>query len=403
MKSSLPKVLHPICGRPMIQYSLDLARLLKPKKAYVVLGHKIEEVRKHVGADFRIIRQRQLEGTSDAVRQVLPYIRSKVGDILILYADNPLVTHGTLVSLLKLHRNASSECTLLTACVEEPSSYGRIIRGPDNNIISIVEEKEAGEQERRINEVNTGILVFSKRALSEAILKVRADNSKGEFYLTDVVRILADKGYRINSLFCPPEEALGVNSQETLSIANRVIQRRILQGYMDRGVRIISSEHTYINYGVKIGRDCVIYPFTVIENNVTIGNNCSVGPFCHLRESVSIKDNTSVGNFAELVRTKVGKNTLIKHFSYLGDADIGSNVNIGAGSVIANFDGRRKNHTKIGDGAFIGSDSVLVAPVKVGKGALTGAGCVVTKNKNVPDNTVVAGVPARIIRKRSRR
>jgi bifunctional UDP-N-acetylglucosamine pyrophosphorylase/glucosamine-1-phosphate N-acetyltransferase len=398
MKSDIPKVLHPICGRPMIGYVLDLVSDLKFRNVIFVLGHRYEAVKKCLPSGIKIAVQKRLLGTADAVKAVMPQLRNFKGTVLVLYADNPLLQKETIIKLLKYHTENNLDATLLTAQLEKPSGYGRILRDKYISICGIAEEKDANDFEKDIKEVNTGIICFNKASLSKALKYVRPNNRKKEYYLTDAISILYKKGYLVDGVkISDINEALGINSRSDLAKANRIMQRRINLDLMQKGITIIDPDSTFISFGTKIGRDTTIYPFTVIERNVKIGKHCLVGPFIHLREGTLLEDNVEVGNFLEIVRSKIGARTLAKHFSYLGDARIGSRVNIGAGTVTANFDGKKKNVTVIKDRALIGSDTVLVAPVKIGKRAVTGAGCVVTKNKDVANGTVVVGVPAKPI------
>lgn len=403
MKSSIPKVLHTICGRPMLNYVLELAKSLRIKKAVIVLGHKAREVKELLPADIKVVTQKKLLGTADAVRQALPLLKNFNGTVLVLYADNPLLKLRTIKKLLKHHIENNLDATLLTAKMEMPAGYGRILRDKYSSICGIVEEKDADDFQRNIQEINTGIVCFSKDRLSSALKYVEPNNRKKEYYLTDTIGILYNRGGLIGSVqLSDINEALGINSRQDLAKANSIMRKRINQELMEKGVTIVDPESTFISYGTRIGEDTAIYPFTVIEKDVRIGKHCLIGPFAHLREGTYLGDGVVAGNFLEIVRSKVFSKTLAKHFCYIGDSRIGRSVNIGAGVVTANFDGRKKNITVISDKAFIGSDTVLVAPVKVGKEAKTGAGSVVTRNKNVPDGSLVAGVPARPLKKGQR-
>jgi bifunctional UDP-N-acetylglucosamine pyrophosphorylase/glucosamine-1-phosphate N-acetyltransferase len=325
------------------------------------------------------------------------------GTVLVLYADNPLLKTETIKTLLDQHTKNNPDATLLTAHLDKPKGYGRILRDKYFSICSIVEEKDADEFQQAIKEVNTGIISFKKDRLSEALKYVRPNNRKKEYYLTDIIGILHKKGCLIEAVKIPDiEEALGINSRVDLAQANKIMQRRINEELMRNGISIIDPDTTFISYGAKIGRDTAIYPFTVIERGVKIGRRCFIGPFAHLRGDTLIEDDVAVGNFLEIVRSRISAKTIIKHFGYIGDSRIGRNVNIGAGTVTANFDGKKKNITVIKDNALIGSDTVLVAPVKIGKRAVTGAGSVVVKNKNVSDGVTVVGVPARPLIKKEK-
>jgi len=401
MKSEVPKVLHPLCGRPMLGYVLDLVTSLKPKQVVAVLGYKQELVRKIIPKGVKIVIQKKLIGTADAVKTGLSALKGFKGTILVLYGDNPLLKKETLKKLLDYHLENHVDATLLTAHLKKPSGYGRIMRDKYSSICAIVEEKDADEVQKDIKEINTGIMVFKKDKLDGNLKYIRTENRKKEYYLTDIIEILAKKKYLVDGIKAEdPQEALGINTRAELAKANSLMQKRINDKLMQDGVTIIDPLSTFINYGTKIGRDTVIYPFTVIERGVKIGKRCSVGPFAHLRENVELKDDVTAGNFIEMVRAKIGSKTFVKHFSYIGDSHVGSSVNIGAGTVTANFDGINKNCTVIQDNVNIGSDTIIVAPAKIGKFAVTGAGSVITKN--IPDKAVVAGVPARILRKPAR-
>jgi len=399
MKSDIPKALHPICSRPMLGYILDIVRKLKLSQAIFVLGHKHEEVKKLLMPGAKIVIQKRLKGTADAVKQALPLLRNFKGTVLVLYADNPLLRLETIKKVLRHHTGHKVAATLLTAKLDEPRGYGRVLRDKYASICGIAEEKDADDFQKDIKEINTGIACFDKDRLLEALKYVRPNNRKKEYYLTDTVGILYKKGSLIDSVrISDIHEALGVNSRQDLACANKIMQRRINEALMKSGVSIVDPDSTFISYGTKVGSDTTIYPFTVIERDVKIGRHCFVGPFIHLREGTVLQDEVKVGNFLEVVRSKIAAKTKARHFGYLGDSRIGRAVNIGAGTVTANFDGRKKNVTVIRDKAFIGSDTVLVAPVKIGKGSRTGAGSVVVKHKNVADGKTVVGVPARPIK-----
>lgn len=400
MKSDLPKVLHPICGRPMLGYILDLVKELRIKKVIFVLGFKQAQVRKWLKPGTKVIIQKRLMGTADAVRRTAPLLKGFRGTVLVLYADNPLLKKQTIENLIGQHIQNHLDATLLTAQVEKPFGYGRILRDKYSSICAVVEEKDADDFQKDIKEINTGVMCFDKEALFTGVKYIKLNRRKREYYLTDIIDILYKKGFLIDGVRIPDvQEALGINSRQDLARANSLMQQRINARLVDQGITIVDPTSTFIGYGTKIGRDSTIYPFTVIEKDVKIGRRCSVGPFVHLRQGTSLGDDVMVGNFLEIVRSKVDSGTWVKHFAYLGDSRIGRKVNIGAGCVTANFDGVKKNITVIKDKAFIGSDTVLIAPVKIGRAAKTGAGAVVVKHGNVPDGAVVVGVPARPIKK----
>jgi bifunctional UDP-N-acetylglucosamine pyrophosphorylase / glucosamine-1-phosphate N-acetyltransferase len=399
MKSELPKVLHELCGRPMLGYVLDLVNTLKPAQVVAVLGHKQELVRKLIPKGIKIVIQNKLIGTADAVKAGLAALKGFKGTVLILYGDIPLLKKETVNKLLDYHLKNNVDATLLTAQLKTPFGYGRIMRDKYSSICCIVEEKDADEVQKDIKEINTGIMAFKKEKLLANIKSIRPNNRKKEYYLTDIIEIFAKKNYLVDGLKTQDaQEALGINTRAELAKANSIMQKTINDKLMQDGVTIIDPASTFISFGNKIGKDTVIYPFTVIERDVKIGKRCFVGPFAHLREGVRLGDDVIAGNFIEMVRSRIGTKTFVKHFSYLGDSSVGSNVNIGAGTITANFDGKDKNYTVIKDNVNIGSDTVIVAPVKIGKFAVTGAGAVVTRD--IPDKTVVVGVPARTLKKR---
>lgn len=400
MKSQTPKVLQPICGEPMLGYVLDLAKGLKLSHTLVVVGHQ-RELLQPLLDEYRTkaIHQDRPLGTADAVRRTQNALKKFSGNILILYADQPLLKKDTLKKLIQKHIESSASITILTAHMQDPSGYGRIIRDNYARITAIVEEGEAADEQKRISEINTGIICFKKEALFKAIAKIKPNNVKKEYYLTDAVKIMAQEGLTVES-FCLTDDAgqsRGINSRADLAQAQNIMRQRILDYFMAEGVSIVSPDATFIDKDCAIGQDTIIYPFTVIEKGVKIGKFCSIGPFCHLRPGTIIEDRVTIGNFTEVVRSRIAEDTFMKHFSYLGDTVSGKKVNIGCGTVVANFDGKNKQKTVIGDGALIGSDTVLRAPVKIGRYAVTGAGSVVTKD--VKSGEVVAGVPARPLKK----
>lgn len=397
MKSAAPKVLHPVAGRPMLSFVLDLARSLKPQRTICVLGYKHEEVRSLVGSQARCVVQKRLLGTADAVKTALPQLRGFSGTVLVLYGDTPLLKKETVLKLLRYQADSKSAAVLLTGQLEKPQGYGRVIRDKCGIVRAVVEEKDADDYQKSIKEVNTGIICFDKAALEGVIRTIRPNNRKKEYYLTDAVSLLYKKGSVVDAVnLADINEALGVNDRADLAKINALMRALINAKLMHQGVSIEDPASTFISYGAKIGRDTVIYPFTVIDNDVKIGLRCSVGPFAHLRQGTRIRDDVVIGNFLEITRSVISSKTFAKHFCYIGDSVIGRGVNIGAGTVTANFNGKGKNITVVGDGAFIGSDTMLVAPVRVGKKAATGAGSVVTKD--VAAGATVVGVPAKLLK-----
>ncbi|MBP9855184.1 MAG: NTP transferase domain-containing protein [Candidatus Omnitrophica bacterium] len=399
MKSDVPKVLHKVCGQAIIQYVLDITQAIGSQKTIVVLGHKIQEIRNQLPSDIEIVEQKKLLGTADAVRSAAGHFRSFKGDVLILCGDTPLLTKETVKKLVSKHKRDKAACTFLTGIVHNPQGYGRIIRDHSGKVIAIREDKNASEFERKIAEINAGVYCFKASELFNSLSQVKQNKLKKEFYLTDVVEILTNKKRKVQTVSTDDfTEALGVNSRADLAQSGLVIRKRLLNRLMEQGVSIVDPDTTFIQADVKIGQDTEIRPFTVIEKNVRVGKKCIIGPFARLREGTRIGNFVEVGNFAEVSRTSIGDQSLMKHFGFLGDTTVGKRVNIGAGTVTANYDGINKNKTRIDDEAFIGSDSILVAPVKIGKKAVIGAGSVVVRG-NIPDHSKAVGVPARVIKK----
>jgi len=401
MKSKLPKVMHPVCGVPMINHVVNAAKALAPKKIVVVIGRQRRQVRDVLEKGVGVALQNEPLGTADAVKCAVKEVPAGIKDIVVLCGDTPLIRPETLEVLCARHREAGAVCTVLTTHLANPRGYGRILHNPSGQVIGIVEDKEATEVQRAIREVNTGMYVFSKDDLLEGLAHVQPAAKSGELYLTDVLGWLFQKGRKVDACVAEDcEEVLGINSQMELLTATHILCRRVLERHMEAGVAVMDATTVFIDPSAAIGEGTVVYPFTFIEKNVTVGRRCSLGPFCHLREGAALEDDVSVGNYTEIKNSTLGRGTFMRHVSYLGDATVGKGVNIGAGMVVANFDGKKKSRTVIGDKAFIGCDAVLIAPVVVGRDAVVGAGSVVPRNHNVPDRSVVAGVPARPLAKR---
>ena len=402
MNSSVPKVLHKVGNKPMLKYMLELLSHLGINKYFVVVGHKAEKVRDALKGNYRakIVKQTKLLGSADAVCRTKRAFPRFNGDVLIVYGDTPLISYQSLKKLMQLHKDNQASCTLLTATFKNPTGFGRIVRDADNRVVKIVEEQDADNYEKAISEINVGAYCFKAKELFSALEKIKPNNVKKEYYLTDTIEILSKKKAKIESVYAQEEaEALGVNSRADLSYANAVLNKRNMEKLVAAGVTIIDPATTYIYGEIEVGKDTIIYPYSVIEGEVKIGKACLIGPFARLRSGTVLEDGVQIGNFVEVVRSRVGAESKIKHHSYIGDATIGKRVNIGAGTITANYDGKSKRPTYIEDEAFIGVGTILIAPIKIGKRAITGAGSVVTKNKNVPAATTVAGVPARILRK----
>ncbi len=402
MKSDTPKVLHTILGKPLISYVTGAVSRASVKDIVVVAGFGSDKVKDlFKGTKVKTVVQKKLLGSADAVGAAKKEIRPKC-DVLVVYGDTPLITEETLKKLIEKHRTSAASLTLLTATLKDPSGYGRIIRDTDGRITKIAEDSEVREYKKEIREINVGTCVFASDDLLGALKDIRCENSKREYYLTDAVKILSARGKKVESVAVENiDDMTGINSRVELAAATNVMKKRIMEELMVSGVTIQDPATTTIYPGVLIGKDTVIYPNTIIESDVRIGENCHIGPFARLRGGTRLGDRTEVGNFVELVRTQVAGSTKIKHHTYLGDAKVGRLVNIGAGVITANYDGKNKNKTFIGDGSFIGVGAILIAPVKIGKKALVGAGSVILKGQNVKDGTTVVGVPAKILKRRS--
>lgn len=403
MRSSIPKVLHPVGGVPMVLLVIDTLRKairLSGGRIVVVVGVGGEDVRKILPKDVSVIDQGKPLGTGHAVMCTRAMFSRYSGDLLIACADMPLVKGDTVRRLISSHRRNNVSCTIMTGFLDEPMGYGRIIRDKDGNVTGIVEDSDSTKKISAIKEVNSGMYCFKARDLFNVLSLVNRKNKQKEFYLTDTVSLLIKRGCKVKA-FCVKDsvEIFGINSRKDLAIANRIMNNRILEMHMANGVTIVDPNTTYIDIRVRIGKDTVIYPFTVIEGDVKIGRGCEVGPFTHLRDKTVLRDGAEIGNFVEVKKSSIGRHTKAKHLTYLGDTTVGERVNIGAGTITANYDGKNKYPTVIKDRAFIGTHTTLVAPVTVGKGAVTGAGAVVLRNRDVPANTVVVGVPAKVLKK----
>jgi bifunctional UDP-N-acetylglucosamine pyrophosphorylase/glucosamine-1-phosphate N-acetyltransferase len=438
MKSGLAKVLHKLDGRPLIAHVCRTAAKLKPRQIYVVIGHQAEQVEAAVedelGKDGAVfVRQEKQRGTGDAVLAAKTAVTNTASTVLILSGDVPLVRAETLQSLIETHANEKSACTILTVRMENPSGYGRVVRDDAQVFRKIVEHKDANDDERQIREINSGIYCFDSEKLFTALEEVRPSNSQNEYYLTDVPAILKRTDERISLLLHHDvREVSGINTRAELAEFENLIRRRTIRRLMlDDGVTFIDPSHAYVSSEAQIGRDCIIHPDVHIEGPSVIGeageihqgsrivnsrlgdrvtvkdhcliidseiaNDCAVGPFAHLRMNAKLEERAVIGNFVEIKKSTIGRGTKAMHLTYLGDATIGERTNIGAGTITCNYDGKHKHPTIIEDNVKIGSNTMLVAPVTVGKGAVTAAGAVVTED--VAPNTLVAGVPAKVKKK----
>lgn len=406
MKSDLPKALHSLCGRPMLGHLLEVSAGLSPAKVIVVAGFKSELVRAYLKKQtfiaknkLSVVVQKKLLGSGHAVGETARDLARFDGAVIVLYCDTPLLSETTIKNLIRDYESKQADASLLSVVLENPLGYGRIVRKNSALVERIVEENDANPVQKDIREVNVGSYIFDTKKLFAALKLVRQNPKKKEYYLTDAIEILANTG-KVSAVLVPePKEVLGINTRLDLCRLEGHMREKILLKWLDKGVLIQDPKTTFIDLDVKIGSGTVIHPNTVIEQGSIIGSGCSIGPFARVRGASVVGDGSVIGNFVEVVRSKVGKKTFVKHLSYIGDALIGSQVNIGAGTITANYDGLKKHKTIIKDKANIGSGTILVAPVTVGKGAKTGAGAVVTKGKNVPDRGVVVGVPAKLLEK----
>jgi bifunctional UDP-N-acetylglucosamine pyrophosphorylase/glucosamine-1-phosphate N-acetyltransferase len=434
MKSKRAKVLHELAGRPLIAHVVRTAQTLEPRTILVIVGHQAEEVEQAVLAEVGELAsfavQAQQRGTGDAVESARQQLESSGSLVLLLSGDVPLIRPETLRKLIEQHRASAAACTILGVRLENPTGYGRIIRDEQGAFEKIVEQKDASEEERQVREINSGIYCFESGDLFEALKRVEPKNQQGEYYLTDVCEILNSAGRKVEVfLHTEAREVSGVNTRAELAEFENLLRRNAIRRLMiESGVTFIDPSHAYISPEAEIGRDTIIYPNVAIEgksvigencvirygarisnsklsDNVTvkdhslivdseIASNCSVGPFAHLRMNTVLEEKATVGNFVEVKKSRLKRGTKAMHLTYLGDATIGERTNIGAGTVTCNYDGKHKHETIIEDDVKIGSDTMLVAPVRVGARSVTGAGSVVTKD--VPPDSLVAGVPAEV-------
>ncbi|WP_439024645.1 bifunctional UDP-N-acetylglucosamine diphosphorylase/glucosamine-1-phosphate N-acetyltransferase GlmU [Bacillus halotolerans] len=414
MKSKLYKVLHPVCGKPMVEHVVDEALKLSLTKLVTIVGHGAEEVKKQLGDKSEYALQAEQLGTAHAVKQAQPFLADEKGVTIVICGDTPLLTAETMEAMLKEHTQKEAKATILTAVAEDPTGYGRIIRGESGAVQKIVEHKDASEEERLVTEINTGTYCFDNEALFRVIDQVSNDNVQGEYYLPDVIEILKNEGETVAAYQTGNfQETLGVNDRVALSQAELFMKERINKRHMQNGVTLIDPMNTYISPEAVIGSDTVIYPGTVIKgevqigedtiigphteimnssigsrtvikqsvvNNSKVGNDVNIGPFAHIRPDSVIGNEVKIGNFVEIKKTQFGDRSKASHLSYVGDAEVGTDVNLGCGSITVNYDGKNKYLTKIEDGAFIGCNSNLVAPVTVGEGAYIAAGSTVTED-----------------------
>ncbi|GAA0609041.1 bifunctional UDP-N-acetylglucosamine diphosphorylase/glucosamine-1-phosphate N-acetyltransferase GlmU [Virgibacillus siamensis] len=420
MKSNLYKVLHPVMGRPMVQHVIDQLEQAQLDEMVTIVGHGAEKVAEHIGDQSRLVIQDEQLGTGHAAMQAEDVLGNQDGTTIVVCGDTPLITSETYQALFDHHEQENAKATILTAKAPTPAGYGRVIRNEKNEVERIVEHKDASEQERQIDEINTGTYCFDNKTLFQVLKQVSNDNAQGEYYLPDVIEIAKKANQKVSAFMTADfEETLGINDRVALAQAEKSMKKRINENHMRNGVTIIDPDHTYIDPDVKIEQDVIIHPGSIIggksvikseaeigphseirncsigENSVvkqsvatdsTIGKRVKIGPYAHIRPEAAIGNEAKVGNFVEVKKADIGDGSKVSHLSYIGDADVGNNVNIGCGTITVNYDGKNKSLTTIEDDAFIGCNSNLIAPVTVGKGSYVAAGSTITKH--VPDDSL---------------
>ena len=435
MRSDLPKVLHPLCGRPMIWHVMEALKQATTGKPVVVVGHGAGQVKAFLAESADCVLQEPQLGTAHAALQAEAIVKGRADYVIVTYADMPLLRGETFQRLVEAQRSNPGPLTLLTAISEDPRGFGRIVRNAGGTVDAIIEEYVATPEQRAIRELNVGAYCFRADWLWDALHRIEKNPQKGEYYLTDVVELAVKANLPVQAVVHEDLiETIGINTRVHLAEAEAAMRRRINENLMLAGVSMIDPLSTYIEAGVTIGRDTVIFPNTYIQGRTTIGGHCSIGPnshitnmqigngckvfmsvmedavlendvdmgpFARLRKGAHLGNHVHMGNFGEVKDSHLAEGVKMGHFSYIGNAQIGANTNIGAGTITCNFDGEKKHATEIGEDVFIGSDTMLVAPLTIGDGAHTGAGAVVTKN--VAEDTLVVGMPARPIRKLERR
>lgn len=386
MKSeTTPKVLHEIMGKTLLGYVLDNVKNFVSEE-FVIVGHHADEVEKFVKDNYEnakpVLQSPQL-GTGHAVSMVCPALENFAGLVLILCGDTPLVREETLKKFVEFHKSNNSDLTVMSTIFDNPTNYGRIIRETDNSLKCIVEEKDATPEQKAVKEVNAGIYCLNWAKIKSAFGQLKSNNAQGEYYLTDIISWGKEQNLNVNAYILEDsDEIYGINSRLNLAEATKMMNKRNLEKYMVNGVTIVDPDSTWISEDTEIGQDTIIYPATYIEGKNKIGKNCKIGPCAHLRGGVEIVDNVKIGNFVEVKKAKISSNTNVGHLSYIGDAELGEHVNIGAGTITANYDplSKTKSKTILKDNVKIGSNSVLVAPVTVEEGANVGAGGIITKD-----------------------
>lgn len=413
MKSKLYKVLHPVCGKPMVEHVVDHIRDLDVTKIVSIVGHGAEKVKEQLGDKSEYVLQEEQLGTAHAVQQAETLLGDLEGTTIVICGDTPLIRPETMKALLEHHQQQAAKATILTAVAENPTGYGRILRNEEGHVEQIVEQKDATVEQQKVTEINTGTYCFDNKALFETLKLVKNDNAQGEYYLPDVIEILKQQGEIVSAYISDDfSENLGVNDRVALSQAEEIMRARINEAHMRNGVTIINPANTYIGADVTIGSDTIVYPGTLLEGQTVIGEDCyigpnshivdsqighrtkidasvveesmigedvTVGPYAHIRPASNVLNRAKVGNFVELKKTTLGEGSKASHLTYLGDAEIGADVNIGCGTITVNYNGVNKFKTTIGDRSFIGCNANLVAPVTIHSDTYVAAGTTVTK------------------------
>lgn len=423
MRSKYPKVLHKVGGKAMLQHVIDAATIAGAEEKVVIVGHEAELVEAMVADQGKIALQAEQLGTGHAVMQTKEALAGFTGTALILCGDTPLLDGEELKKFCEAHKASGAAATVLTAIMDDPFGYGRIVRDAEGNVQGIVEQKDATEEQKAIKEINTGIYCMECPQMFDVLATLTCNNAQGEYYLTDVLEKLNAAGQKVGGVVTADSDmVMGINSRKQLSVAEGVMRQRILDKLMDAGVTIMDPASTFIEGSVKIGSDTIIYPYTWLEGETVIGEDCeigpnvrltnvklgsnnhlqfvyghdcqvkndvTVGPYVHLRPDTVISDHVKIGNFVEVKNSNIGEGTKLPHLTYIGDSDIGSGVNMGCGCITVNYDGKKKHRTIIGDNAFVGCNTNLVAPVTVGEGTYIGAGSTITKE--VPKDALGIG------------
>lgn len=420
MKSKMPKVLHKVCGKPLSKWVIDASKAAGADKVCAVVGHKAETVKEVLGDVCEFALQAEQKGTGHAVMQAIDVIKNSKGEVVILNGDTPIITAETINKAIEYHKNNGNQATVITAILDDATGYGRIVRDNDGSVLKIVEQKDASEEEKKINEVNSGMYVFDAQSLVYALDKITPNNAQGEYYLTDTLEILLSAGKKIGGYaISDNDEIRGINDRVQLNEAEKIMQKRINEYHMRNGVTMRNPESVYIEDGVEIGNDTEICQNVTIKSGTKIGSDCvigsgsmldravihdgvdvlssvilesevdegtHVGPFAYIRPNCHVGKEVKVGDFVELKNSNIDDGTKISHLTYIGDSDVGKRVNFGCGTVTCNYDGKKKYRTTIGDDCFVGCNTNFVSPINVGDGVYIAAGSTITED--IPENSL---------------